>query len=86
MDKKIEVSACYPESTENSDDEEGGEIGGKVTPTLNRIEVKGVKPGTSDDTVLFYFENQRRSGGGDIQHLEREDDVIYITFEDENSK
>ncbi|KAJ8316973.1 hypothetical protein KUTeg_004877 [Tegillarca granosa] len=84
MDKKIEVSAYFSDSNENSEDEEGGEIEGEVTPTLNKVEVRGVKQGTTDDTVLYYFENKKRSGGGDIQNMEREDNVIYITFEDED--
>ncbi|XP_053389480.1 protein mono-ADP-ribosyltransferase PARP14-like, partial [Mercenaria mercenaria] len=47
------------------------------------IKVKGVDKSTSRDTVEFYFENPRRSGGGEIVNIRsdvEERDVLYITF------
>ncbi|XP_053390551.1 uncharacterized protein LOC128553429 [Mercenaria mercenaria] len=50
------------------------------------IKVKGVDKSASIDTVEFYFENTRRSGGGEIEDIirdEEEEDVIYITFKNQ---
>ena len=47
------------------------------------IKVKGVDKSASRDTLEFYFENSRRSGGGEIEAVksdDEDDDVIYITF------
>ncbi|XP_053407687.1 uncharacterized protein LOC128559584 [Mercenaria mercenaria] len=47
------------------------------------IKVKGVDKSVSRDLVEFYFENSRRSGGGEIENVmsdEEDEDVIYITF------
>lgn len=49
----------------------------------NILEVRGVSSRTSDDTVVMYFENTRRSGGGEIKSMKSEDGVFYIIFEDE---
>lgn len=38
---------------------------------------------TSEDTVMMYFENTRRSGGGEIKSINSEDGVFYIIFEDD---
>ncbi|XP_053389478.1 uncharacterized protein LOC128552464 [Mercenaria mercenaria] len=49
------------------------------------IKVKGVDKSTSRDTLEFYFENSRRSGGGEIENIRsdvEEGDVLYITFKD----
>ncbi|XP_002732880.1 protein mono-ADP-ribosyltransferase PARP14-like [Saccoglossus kowalevskii] len=49
------------------------------------IEVSGYSQNTSDDTLLFYFENKRRSGGGDIVESDngfrRKGNRCYITFQ-----
>ena len=48
------------------------------------LEVRGVSPSTSEDTVMVYFENTRRSGGGDIKNIMKvEDGVFHIIFEEE---
>jgi hypothetical protein len=52
----------------------------------NVLEVKGVAPSTSSDTVEMYFENTRRSGGGDITKISEEDGTFYIIFEEEGGK
>ncbi|XP_022091702.1 uncharacterized protein LOC110979878 [Acanthaster planci] len=48
------------------------------------IEVTGFKPATSDDMLRLYFENPRKSGGGDVKIWERntKDATITVTFED----
>nr|XP_022346154.1 uncharacterized protein LOC111138466 isoform X2 [Crassostrea virginica] len=48
------------------------------------LEVRGVSPSTSEDTVMMYFENTRRSGGGDVKTMIKvEDGVFHIIFEEE---
>ena len=48
------------------------------------LEVRGVSPSTSEDTVMMYFENTRRSGGGDVKNMIKvEDGVFHIIFEEE---
>ncbi|XP_077982804.1 protein mono-ADP-ribosyltransferase PARP14-like [Glandiceps talaboti] len=47
------------------------------------IEVRGCAPSTTEETVLLYFENTRRSGGGDITKLDLQRGNKYvITFDD----
>ena len=53
-------------------DEEGG-----IT-----IVVSGILSSTSKDAVIFYFENSRRSGGGDVSEIhynDREEAVITLS-------
>ncbi|XP_053407780.1 protein mono-ADP-ribosyltransferase PARP14-like isoform X2 [Mercenaria mercenaria] len=53
--------------------------------TSRTIKVKGVDKSVSRDTVELYFENTKRSGGGDIESIqsdEEEEDVLFITFKD----
>ncbi|XP_045190679.2 uncharacterized protein LOC123547554 [Mercenaria mercenaria] len=57
--------------------------------TSGTIKVKGVDKSVSRDTVELYFENTKRSGGGDIDNVqsdEEEEDVLYITFKDKHGK
>ena len=46
------------------------------------IEVCGLEPSTSHDGILLFFENNRRSGGGEIDKVQRDMDktVALITF------
>ncbi|KAJ8317273.1 hypothetical protein KUTeg_005177 [Tegillarca granosa] len=84
QDKQIEVEEFYPggrdREHQNIDDEDEEDD----NQPLCTIEIKGFKSSSSDDTIQFYFENPRRSGGGDIDDFTRTSDVIYITFEDES--
>ena len=43
-----------------------------------------VNAGTSYETIESFFENKRRSGGGDIKNIEidRTNEVVYITYFD----
>ncbi|XP_062581102.1 protein mono-ADP-ribosyltransferase PARP14-like isoform X2 [Saccostrea cucullata] len=56
----------------------------EVMESENILEVRGVSDRTSLDTVEMYFENTRRSGGGDIKNIEEKEGVFYIVFEDES--
>nr|XP_034317327.1 protein mono-ADP-ribosyltransferase PARP14 isoform X2 [Crassostrea gigas] len=51
------------------------------------IEVSGFKDTTSKDNVEFYFDNNKRSGGGGVEEVkgEVEDGVLLITFENEET-
>lgn len=52
------------------------------------IEVSGINDTTSKDSIEFYFDNIKRSGGGVVQEVKGdvEDGVLLITFENEESK
>lgn len=47
------------------------------------LQVQSVSPSTNAFTVQMYFENSRRSGGGEIKKLEIKDGIFYIEFKDE---
>ena len=55
---------------------------------LCSIKVTGVSKIGSKDTIEFYFENQKRSGGGFIKlfDVHKEEDYAYVTFEAEDGK
>ena len=44
--------------------------------------MRGFKNETSIDDLMFYFENDKRSGGGETENIDvnREDEVALITF------
>ena len=47
------------------------------------VKVKGLKRIKSDDTMRYYFENHRRSSGGeilDVTYQEEDEDIVFITF------
>ncbi|XP_053407527.1 protein mono-ADP-ribosyltransferase PARP14-like [Mercenaria mercenaria] len=48
------------------------------------IEARGFSESCSEDTLRFYFENTRRSGGGDIKSftMNRDKGFAHITFQD----
>ena len=48
---------------------------------VRTVIVRGLSPQTTDQAVQLFFENQRRTGGGEIENLERcQPDVAHITF------
>jgi hypothetical protein len=53
--------------------------------SVKMIKVTNIPPGTSSDSITFFFENKRKSGGGDIGDLdyEEESQTAIITFEEE---
>ncbi|XP_013401660.1 poly [ADP-ribose] polymerase 14 isoform X2 [Lingula anatina] len=70
-----ELKAVWRENEEDS-------TGIETTQVSATIEVHGIRAETSDETIEMFFENMKRSGGGDIQRLERnlEKGVVWITF------
>ena len=55
-------------------------------PISTCIQVKGLKDETSEETIMLYFENNRR-GGGPVSHVERlEKDQALVYFEEPSSK
>ncbi|XP_062600984.1 protein mono-ADP-ribosyltransferase PARP14-like [Saccostrea cucullata] len=54
---------------------------------LCTIEVRGMKETTSKDNIELYFDNKKKSGGGDVVEVkgEVEDGVLYVTFENESN-
>ena len=49
---------------------------------VETIEVRGFKESTSDEILVAFFENERRSGGGVIKesHIDRSNNVFIATF------
>ena len=46
------------------------------------VEVSGITKGVSQDLLLMYFENEAKSGGGNVEDIQMFDDnTAYITFE-----
>ena len=45
------------------------------------IIVRGLPQSTTEDTVLNYFENTRRSGGGAVEDVKIEGSVARVKFE-----
>lgn len=67
-----------------SDRDRHSDEAGRCSETI--LEVRGVSSNTIEDTVMFYFENTCRSGGGDIKRIKSEDGIFYIKFEDDQGK
>ena len=57
-------------------------VGGKT------IKVTGLAAKTTKDSIINYFENKRRSGGGAVESVQFRGDtgVAFVTFEDANGK
>jgi len=53
-------------------------------PLTNTVKVTNVEPSMSKEVLTMYFENARRSNGGEIKHLhlETEKKKAFITFKD----
>ena len=47
------------------------------------IEVRGLDPATTVETIQMFFENERRSGGVDVDNVQFDPDthVAYVTFQ-----
>ena len=50
---------------------------------LTTVSVRGLSSSVSNDTLLNYFENHRRSGGGDVVEvtLDSKTSTFYVTFQ-----
>ncbi|KAK3598397.1 hypothetical protein CHS0354_019800 [Potamilus streckersoni] len=55
----------------------------KDPPNLT-IEVHGLTERLNEDWLKMYFENSKRSGGGDVSGIEITDGIAFITFADED--
>ena len=59
----------------------------KRVPLCTCIQVTGLSEGSSNDTIDFYFDNERRSGGKDVLKVERIwKDEALVCFENPSSK
>ena len=47
------------------------------------IKVSGIKSSSTDDAIELFFESKRHSGGGAVEHIQRDKDktTAYVTFE-----
>ena len=56
-------------------------------PVCTCIQVTGLRVESSDDTIELYFENERKSGGKDVETVQRKwKDEALVFFEDPSSK
>jgi hypothetical protein len=82
--EKLNVKVHIPSKKSKKPDDKDKEIEEEEkTEPPNTIKVKGINKSASRDTVEFYFENSRRSGGGEIETIKSDDEdeeVFYITF------
>ena len=48
------------------------------------IRVQGIRKATSKEFLQLFFENRRKSGGGDVEHVDYDDreGIAVITFKD----
>ena len=79
----LQVSLYEEPEVENHDDVDESTVGEDSSIDENNITivVSGILPTTSEDAVVNYFENSRRSGGGEISNVYYTDDgEAVITF------
>ena len=52
------------------------------------FQVRNLSDTCSEDTLTFYFENTRRSGGGEIinTHINRDEGYAHLQFKDKSGK
>ena len=43
--------------------------------------IRGLSKDTTEDTVLNYFENTRRSGGGPVEEVKISENTAHVKFE-----
>ena len=71
---------------EQSDDEKHNDDDDTAAEHVNRMmAVSGFKPSTNEEMLTMYFENTRKSGGGDIKEIDVNADKqqATITFVDD---
>ena len=67
---------------------EGRRVRLERVPVCTCIQVTGLSERSSDDTIVLYFDNEKRSGGKDVLKVERgswKDDAL-VFFEEPSSK
>ncbi|KAL8618042.1 hypothetical protein ACOMHN_021762 [Nucella lapillus] len=83
--KPVKVTALTSTSSPTSSvkDTQGSRLV-EVTPAVCTVEVRGLASNTLGDTVHYYFENKRRSGGGPVKNVQYHPGtgVAQVTFED----
>ena len=64
------------------------EMRGRRDENTKTIEVAGLLGSMTKDSILNYFENKRRSGGGEVEtvDLRHKDGVAFVTFKDVGGK
>ena len=72
------IKELEKEEEDHSIEENTEEVEDKLT-----IIVSGLKSTTTKDTVLYYFENSRRSGGGEVLNVDfnQHGDAV-VTFQE----
>ncbi|KAL3864673.1 hypothetical protein ACJMK2_006335 [Sinanodonta woodiana] len=74
LKKQISVEE-YVEEVEEEDEEE-------EEPAIRTVEVHGFAENAVEEVLEMYFENSKRSGGGEVTSCEIEDGVALVTFAD----
>ncbi|XP_076105627.1 uncharacterized protein LOC143073756 [Mytilus galloprovincialis] len=89
--KKIDVEVFSPRQPTPDVEEDGHQNQTKDTveesqQSIKMIKVSNIPPGSSENAIRFFFENKRKSGGGDIEDLDYDEDShsAIITFEEED--
>ena len=80
---RLQVSLYEEPEDENHDDFDETTVGedGSIDENDITIIASGILPSTSEDAVVNYFENSRRSGGGETSNIDYTDDgEAIITF------
>ena len=64
------------------------EMAEKHKEAAKTIMVTCLAPKTTEDSLLNYFENERRSGGGAVESvtIQRETGTAFVTFKDADGK
>ena len=60
----------------------------EVTQQPRTIEVTGLAPTTTEDAIVNFFENKKRTGGGDVESVDYNPDrgTAVVTFTTADSK
>jgi len=90
--QKFQRQSSKPEQERTEEQERTNEQENKPTEEKEQsqesprvVRIRGMKKVNSRESVDWYFENKKRSGGGEIEerHTDEEDnDVVYIRYKD----
>jgi len=88
-DCKITIVASSPENDPSSSAVTEGDRTLEVSPAQDvwdgkTIEVCGIKASTTGDTIVMFFQSKRRSGGDNVETMQRNTDhnVAHVTFKE----